>query len=524
MADQSLSVFWRNLLASWSTRVVSLGVTFLVTPILVAHLGSQAYGLWAIGLTLVSYLSLVDGGVNGGLVKVVSVARARDEGDRVSGYLMTALVFYALLGILIVVIVALIRAPLGRLLGVPPDLAAQASWLFLGVAGLLMINNLTGVIGALFNGLEAVHLGGILSLVAVILTATGQLIVLVPLKGGLESLVAITLAAAALTLVGAVIWLRHTYHGLEFSIAGVRWSRFKEITSLSLGIQVSNVAGVVNATADKFVIAGLLGLISAGLYDLGSRLCVLIWTLSWLVAAAAFPTSARLGVTSPELFQAFYRRAERYLLITALGLGGLLFVLAPWLVPAWLGPGYEQVVLVTRLLAVAGVGLNLTNVASVALWSRGRTREVTFFSCWRLGMHLALSLLLTWRYGLLGTLAGAVAGLVIPSTWLMLWAHRHFEVRTPVWLKEDALAPFVSMLGAGGLTYAVLRLAAPILGAESGRVLAWAAVLLGAGLFGSSYVISLVLLRGFDDQELTAARLRLGRVWSYAPSLVHNIH
>lgn len=505
MSDGTLTLFLRNLLSSWASRVLILAATFAVTPVIVHGLGTTQYGLWAIGFALIGYFSLLDLGVNTGLIRMISAANARGEREKVSGYVATALAFYLALGSALLLVVWVMRDPLGTALGVPHRLLPTAGILFAGVTIFLIVGNLTGVFSALLNGLEAIHIVSIITLVTSLLNSAALFAVIL-LHGGIEALVGTSVVVQALGMIAMWVWAARLYSELNLRRSSVAWHYLREIATLSLTIQVSNMAGVVNFTVDKVLVSAMIGLASAGLYDLGSRLTIVVWTMCGLVAQAAFPTASRLAQESTDAVRTFYMRAERYLLLTIFGLSGVLFVVAPWLIELWLGPGYGKVVLVTRFLTVAAAGLSLSNVAKVTMWGLRRSREVLTFELWRLLMHVALSAVLIWRIGFVGGLIGASISMTIPSVWLVVVVHHVLQVDQRAWVRRACVPPVVATVLAGATTWlAVAGIVARIVTLET-RSGALTALVIGGAVFGIVYVAALFRLGAFEADELAFVR------------------
>ncbi len=277
-------IFGRNLAASWGSRVVVLIVTFLVTPVLARGLGRELYGLWAVGYTLQSYFALTDGGVNGGLLRMVGVANANHDHARVSRYVATAAVFYTVLGFVVLAAVFLVRGVLDHLFGVPPSLETTANFLFVGMALSLVITNLGGVFLAALSGVEDVHTTSFINMFGSLLTSAGFVFALVVLHGSIAGLVVANVLTSVVTTIVAIVACKISIRYLSLSPSLISINHLREIGSLSLFIYVSNMAAVVNSSVDKFMIAGIVSLASAGIYDLGLRLTIMVTTLSYLVA------------------------------------------------------------------------------------------------------------------------------------------------------------------------------------------------------------------------------------------------
>jgi len=98
----------RNVLANWTGYVVGLLVNFFLSPLIVNHLGSSAYGVWTLLVTLTAYLRLLDLGIRSAVTRYV--ARGEGRGDRATAtpIVSTALaIFTAMAGLALVASAAL---------------------------------------------------------------------------------------------------------------------------------------------------------------------------------------------------------------------------------------------------------------------------------------------------------------------------------------------------------------------------------------------------------------------------------
>src|ERR1022692_4474908 len=60
-------------------RLINLGVWFVLTPIIVSHLGTPNYGLWALVASFVAYGILAYLGIASAITKYVAEFRARGD-------------------------------------------------------------------------------------------------------------------------------------------------------------------------------------------------------------------------------------------------------------------------------------------------------------------------------------------------------------------------------------------------------------------------------------------------------------
>ena len=102
-----------------TVRTVGSLLGLVTVPLVLAYLGKERFGLWAIITTLVAWVSLFDLGIANGLVNMLSAAHGRDEPDEAGRYLSTAFFALVIMAAVLCVVTAigLGLVPWGSLLG-----------------------------------------------------------------------------------------------------------------------------------------------------------------------------------------------------------------------------------------------------------------------------------------------------------------------------------------------------------------------------------------------------------------------
>jgi O-antigen/teichoic acid export membrane protein len=123
----------RSLLKDGVTNVtgyiVSLVLTFVMTPILIRGLGTQPYGVWTLVESVVTYLALADAGVGAALVRFVSKYRGANDSDGINEVFNTTVAIFALAGFGAAVCTAVLCVFAPVIFQLPPDLQTEARWL-----------------------------------------------------------------------------------------------------------------------------------------------------------------------------------------------------------------------------------------------------------------------------------------------------------------------------------------------------------------------------------------------------------
>jgi O-antigen/teichoic acid export membrane protein len=111
-----------NTATGTGARVAALGIVFLTTPVLINHLGADAFGLLAIVAALPAYAGLLDLGIGPGLVRHLTEYSEYGDVDGVMEIMTLSLCFYMLLGIIFAPLVVLLAPDVIRLFSVPEPL------------------------------------------------------------------------------------------------------------------------------------------------------------------------------------------------------------------------------------------------------------------------------------------------------------------------------------------------------------------------------------------------------------------
>src|SRR5215469_3716554 len=93
--------FLRNVLWSWLGVSVALLAGLVLSPFMIRRLGEEGYGIWALVFALMEYYDLLDFGFRSAVVKYTAHYRATNEIDQVYTVINTALVYFSLIGLLV---------------------------------------------------------------------------------------------------------------------------------------------------------------------------------------------------------------------------------------------------------------------------------------------------------------------------------------------------------------------------------------------------------------------------------------
>src|SRR5207247_8464924 len=178
-----------------STRYLAIfidGVIGLVLlPFNVSHLGTAAYGLWALTASVTWFFGVLDLGYGSALVKFIAQYRAWRDRAALNEILSTIGVVFAGLGILCFLVTALLAWRVNSLFNIEPGQVRTAQYLLLIVGGYLSVRFPLAIFGAVVYGFQRYYLNNAASIVTSLVIATVNLGIL-SAGHGLVALVAAT--------------------------------------------------------------------------------------------------------------------------------------------------------------------------------------------------------------------------------------------------------------------------------------------------------------------------------------------
>jgi len=396
------NAFWLGL-----DRVIRMPVGFVVSVLVIRHLGPAGNGLLQSGLALAAILTCV---VELGLEGVVrrDLVRTPDRPEVLLG-VATFLRLGALLPLLAVFLALHTWQTGGSQL-------ALGGWLAVTLAL---------PVGQIFDTWLLAHDRMRASAIASISALGASTLLRIGLVIAGASVVAFGAAAAAETLlVIAGVWL-----AFRLSQGSPRALRFEapeagRLLRASAPLLFTNLAVLVYRRCDVLIVTSLLHAHAAGIYAAAVRLAETGYILPMIVLNAWFPRLTRLHREDPRQFRIEMARFYRLLTWLGLAFAGAATLAAPILVPLLFGPAYTETTVPFTIYAWTAVFIAQGIARSQWLLLENRLVEGLGLAVAGAGLNLLLNFLLVPVYGPAGAAWAAVLALAANVLGFTAWSAR----------------------------------------------------------------------------------------------------
>lgn len=496
-------VAWNTATATVA-QVVTILLGLITTPVILHSLGTTIFGAFALILSLMSYVGLLDLGIGGSLVRYMSLHHERKEHGRVAEIVTFGVLFYAMLGSAVAAALVFLAPAIARFLRLPADVASDFPRLLLLVLCIFIGTAMNGVLSARLSAAHRLDLASLASLIGAVFYAT-LIFTLVP--GAPTLSVVLACIGAQVVLTAATLYLLNRRLGSPIAVSPhrLRWSNLKEIFSFGLWTQLSNLTAVINLEADKAIISRQIGVAQVTPYHIANRLALLNRFLPLQFLAALLPEiTARVsrGFETGELEQ-LYARSARTLMVSTLAITGLIAGTADAILNLWLGTHVEAASALTIALVISYAVNNATGIGSIFFKATGQPQYEAYYGTISATLNIILTILLIQSYGLVGVIVGTVVGNVVGSTFFLFLFHRKtglaWSSTTGNWLYRLAVMTTVSGLAAYGAVF--------VLGPHDGdRLVSFLALCVALAAYVLSYAATGHLLSFWTSEDYTRVR------------------
>jgi O-antigen/teichoic acid export membrane protein len=356
--DAASGVRW-NALGTGTATVLN----FVQTAVLARLLGPEAFGLMAIvGSLLIFAKTIGDFGIASSVVRTAKLGRGELAALFWLQLLLTTCVFA------VVAVVAQVWAYIEPLSELPALLTVASSVMLISVLG--VVHRALAQRAMRFRFLVLV---GILS--NVVGTATAIISAAV-FQQGVWSFIWGSVAGA---VTGAACLLVLGGYAREVLAEWPVFGRLARHIPFGLHVTGSQLLNNAASRLDRLIIGAFLGTTALGYYSIALSLTTApLRKINPIITNVAFPVFAKLN-KNPSRIRDGYLRVQGLLIQLVAPLMLCLAAVAPFLIPLYLGEGWDPVIPLVQIFSLLGISRSLGNAGGSVVMALGRTKALFVF-------------------------------------------------------------------------------------------------------------------------------------------------
>lgn len=404
-------MLFKNTLAQSGSLLLGYVFSFVLAPIMIARLGLDKFGVWAVTGAVATYAGLLDLGIGRSLARFVAVFDAEGDEGKIRQCVGLGLIAVTLVGAAAAAAAALAAPLLSDQLGVLSTaemrvvaVAAVAIWTLNGYQDVLNVVGIGKRRMVPPNVADSISFSVNFALSVAALAASTSLVVYALANA----------VAALISIVPAFFAMRYLWSAPYAALPSRELAR--EVVAFSVKNQIGWIADLVNFQTDKVIIALLVGVRAAAIYEIASRVVMAVRNAATLTVSAIIPTAAARIVSEGR--QAVGEMYRRYL-VRSCSISFPLFMLAavsaPFLLVAWLGSAPGDSELLVPFLTLAFMAYITTGAGSTIAIGAGHPGMVSLNSTLIAALNIAFTLALAPFFGVWGVVGGTFLALLLGS-------------------------------------------------------------------------------------------------------------
>jgi O-antigen/teichoic acid export membrane protein len=436
----------QNIFSNWFGLVFNALLGFVLTPLLIHHLGAVNFGLWALITSVLGYYGLLDFGTRTALFRFVARYKGAEDRRELDRTFMSALAITLIVSGIIAISSAALSPVLPGLLKLQGATSRSTQQLLLILGPAVGLSLFGRFLGAYLNGFSRFDLCNVAAVTGCLLRA-GLIVVALYSGYGILGVGLAELATAIFSVIVQWCMILRVDRKLALAWNLVSTARIRELVGFSIYVFVSMTGDYLRLYSSSLIIARILSVGLLAPFNIATRLLEYFKTLMVALCGPIMGVLCELdGQRRGDDFARLFLGSTR-LTMSLSCLAGLMFFLdGKPLLNLWLGPEYADSAYPVLIVMVLGyVVAQGQHPTLPALMARAKHPPAAFLLLAEGVASVILSIWWAPRWGLIGVAWGTVIPILAARTVVQPWyAIRALGISARDYLTDGMLRPIAA--------------------------------------------------------------------------------
>jgi len=331
-----------NIFSNWSNLFVSVVVAFIVSPIMVAQLGNETYGIWILIVSLTGYFTVLDFGFNSAIVRFISKYKALEDYISASRIYSSAFVFFTVIAVIVVLFCTIFALFFKEIFHITKFENKYLYIVFL-VVGIDLAINL--VFNVYLGTLKALSRFYEINMIGISLTILKNITIVVLLYNDYSILAYAVVQLFTTSLKYLLQYLAICKYApyLTFDLSYVNKDTFKQLYNYSIYSFIIAIATKILFYTDSIVIGSIMDVSQVTFYAIPTTLIQYLEQFVWAIIAVLIPIiSAQDALGERTNNSAMYRMGTKYSMLLCTPVFLTLYFVGADFLGLWMGEQYKE--------------------------------------------------------------------------------------------------------------------------------------------------------------------------------------
>ena len=420
----SKELYW-GVALSYITTFVSLGVSLLLTPIIIRLLGQSDYGLYETIGSFVNYLSVLDLGFGAVVTRYTAKYQQMGDVDSRDKFLYTCRNIYGALCVLVIIIGLILYSYIDKAFvnSFTEVELNRAKILYIIVLATTSLSIFSQIYKGILNGVQLFIWPRVIQLIKTVL---GKIVSILILYLGATS-VGFTAVILIFEIFATILLMYKAHKVVSFRRNRMPKKQLLEVFTFTGYLFILAIVSQVYWQIDKFVLGMFMGTISVAIYSAALNIENIIRNVSSSIKDVLIPKAIQISekdIFSSSLTTDFMVKSSRIVfMVYGLLLVGIT-VLGEKFIYLWLGEDYVESYPLLLILGYAALLPCLLISGEELCKSFNKHGPLTIIYLLVSVFNIIFTVLLVKQFGLVGAAISTAIGLMIGNVIISLFYYK----------------------------------------------------------------------------------------------------
>lgn len=437
-----------SIVSNWMFFLVTVLAAFIVSPIMVRQLGNETYGIWVLIVSISSYFTVLDFGINTAIVRYISKYTALKDYEKANSIYSSSFTIFTILSVIVVSAIAVIGIFFKEFFNIE-SFSNQYLYVVLLIVGIDMaVNLIFGVMAATMRALQNFFEINII-MVAVTVIKNMVLVYLLLNDYSLLSIAILVISSSLAMGVAQYAYIKKQYSYFNFSISFVDRQTLKTLFNYSVYSFLIAVALKILFSTDSMVIGALLTVDKVTFYAIPAMIVEYLEKIIWAVIAVLIPIiSSREATGDAKDNSGLYILGTKYTLLFCAPIIIVLFIVGDDFIGLWMGESFAEPSSTVLNILLIGYIFSLSQlIAQGILKGISKHKVLAIIFCIQAVFNLVISIILAPVYGINGVAMGTTLPLLAANILLVpYFTCKELELGYFSYLMNGIVKPLLPMV------------------------------------------------------------------------------
>jgi O-antigen/teichoic acid export membrane protein/GT2 family glycosyltransferase len=492
----------KNTLYNFLSQFAAFIAPLLLTPFIIGKIGEENFGIYAIILGFTGTFGLLDFSLSTSFVKFISEHYNKKNFSKLNSVLNTGMLFYLIFSVLIVIAGYFFSESFLRIINIPDELFRTGVSAFRISLITFFISNTFLIFTSVLISIQRMYIVSITAFTATVFNIFFTVLFLL-MNYGLIGLMWSQFITVCIISITPVYYSFKHIPELHIGLGHPFKNAIKDMGKFGIQMQLSKLATFASEKYDEILLGIFTSLSNVTYFNLAVKLGRFGRFIPMQVVNQVAPVAAEFNAKEEtEKLKRLFGDISKYLTLISLPIILFIFTFADLLLLTWMGEEYPLTVHIIRVLMVGqAVNLVFSAPGNSITPNIGIPKYQMFEGLINLSLNLVLSLILIYKFGVLGAAYGNTIAVIISSSYVFFVSSSYFSTAKNSLLRSVYLRPLISCITSSVIAYFINYYLLKEFIVYAGRWTGFLLIIINAAVFLFVYLLMIVIFRYMNEND-----------------------